>query len=111
MIELREATFLERILVRIGLRKGFEVEGNSMRPVLRDGDAVLIQKGSTLRVGDVVIARHPFKQSVRIIKRINQIHVPDRYELLGDDPGESTDSRTFGPIERAMILGKVVAKL
>ena len=109
--KIRDATFIERLMLRLGMRKGFAVEGNSMRPVLREGEAVLIQKGSTLRVGEVVIACHPYKQSVRIIKRITKIHDPDRYELLGDDPGESTDSRTFGPIEGAMILGKVVARL
>jgi len=32
----------------------------------------------------------------------------DQYYVLGDNRNNSTDSRTFGPVTRAEILGKIV---
>jgi nickel-type superoxide dismutase maturation protease len=108
---IRHATFLERLMFRIGLRRGFVVKGNSMLPVLADGDAVLVDIRSTICSGDVVVARHPYKQSVQIIKRVTAINDAGHLELTGDKPDESTDSRTFGLIAREMIVGKVVCRL
>ena len=108
--KIREATTLERLMFAFGLGKGFAVEGNSMRPALQNGDVVLIQANKAPEVGDVVVAQHPFKQSVRVTKRVARVD-PAGYELRGDDPDESTDSRTFGLIERRLILGKVVCRL
>jgi type IV secretory pathway protease TraF len=35
---------------------------------------------------------------------------PDHYLVVGDNPEESTDARTFGPVERSAIAGVVVAR-
>ena len=62
-------------------------------------------------LGDVVLARHPFKKSVQIIKRIREISPEGRYFLVGDNPSESTDSRSFGAIPAKDITGKAVSRL
>lgn len=82
-----------------------------MRPALSDGDVVLTDPRSLTTVGDIVLARHPFKKSVKMLKRISAIDEGGRYLLAGDNPGDSTDSRSFGTVANHDILGKVVARL
>jgi nickel-type superoxide dismutase maturation protease len=108
---LPQATRREKLLYFMGRRHGFLVEGNSMAPTLLDGQAVLIDPRARIGAGDIVLARHPYKQSVKILKRIDRINTDGSCELAGDNEAESTDSRTFGPISSKDILGKVVCRL
>ena len=108
---LPQATWKERLLYFIGRRHGFLIEGNSMAPTLLDGHSVLIDPRARIEAGDIVLARHPYKQSVKILKRIDKINTDGSYELAGDNEAESTDSRTFGPILSKDILGKAVCRL
>lgn len=78
-----------------------------MLPELKDGDEVLVNPNEPYKIGDIVVAQHPFKQSVVLIKRISEIDESSVY-LIGDNSAESTDSRTLGKIPRKDILGKVV---
>jgi nickel-type superoxide dismutase maturation protease len=94
-----------------GLREIFRVAGDSMLPALKDGDLVLIDRRAELETGDIVLARHPFRQSVKIIKRIAEILPGEKYFLLSDNPDEGTDSRSFGAISAKDILGKAGARI
>ena len=85
----------------------YRIQGNSMLPELKDGDEVLVNPNEPYQIGDIVVAQHPFKQSVVLIKRISEIDESSVY-LIGDNSAESTDSRTLGKIPRKDILGKVV---
>lgn len=109
--ELPQATWTERLLYFLGRRRGFLVEGNSMEPALADGDAVLIKPRAKIAIGDIVLARHPYQQSVKILKRVTAINENESFELVGDNIAESTDSRNFGPIPSKDILGKVICRL
>ncbi len=109
--ELPEADRLEEIAYIGGLREIFRVEGDSMIPALNAGDLVLINPHAEYAVGDIVVARHPFKQSVNIIKRIAEILPGERYILLSDNLLESSDSRSFGAILAKDILGKAEARI
>jgi nickel-type superoxide dismutase maturation protease len=109
--DLPEANWTERILFFLGRRKGFLVEGNSMLPALKDGDAVLINPKVKFAAGDIVLARHPFKESVKILKRISEITPDGKYILTGDNAAASTDSRSFGEIPAKDVLGKAVCRL
>ena len=82
-----------------------------MAPTLVDGDAILITPHARIAVGDIVLARHPYKQSVKILKRVDKINADGSCDLAGDNPDQSTDSRTFGPIPSKDILGKAVCRL
>ncbi|MEO6334080.1 MAG: nickel-type superoxide dismutase maturation protease [Pyrinomonadaceae bacterium] len=108
---LREANWKDRISYAIGKLKAFRVQGDSMLPALRDGEVVLISAKASVGPGDIVLARHPYKQSVKILKRVAAIDESGRYSLVGDNAGESTDSRTFGTLPREYIDGKVVCRL
>ena len=78
---------------------------------LRSGDRVLIDPKASVKPGDVVLARHPYRSSVQILKRVTSIEVDGRFYLSGDNPADSADSRTFGSISKSDVLGKVVARL
>ena len=80
------------------------VAGPSMEPGLRDGDWVLALSGAQVGVGDVVVAEHPARAGLLIVKRVARIG-PDGYWLLGDRPDASTDSRHFGAVPD--VLGRV----
>jgi nickel-type superoxide dismutase maturation protease len=108
---LPEADWMEEIAYVCGFREIFRIEGDSMLPVLKDGDLVLINPQAELAIGDIVLAQHPFKQSVKIIKRIAEILPGERYILLGDNLAESADSRQFGAIAAKDILGKAEARI
>ncbi len=109
--ELPEANWKERILFFLGRRRGFMIEGNSMLPTLKNGDAVLINPQAKFETGDIVLANHPFKQSVKILKRIGEISKDGSFLLIGDNKDESSDSRSFGKISASEILGKAVCRL
>ena len=81
-----------------------------MAPRLPPGALVVarsIDGGTRLRVGDVVVARHPDRPELEIIKRITAIDADGAVFLTGDNPAASTDSRQFGAVSRAHILARV----
>lgn len=79
------------------------VEGLSMAPTYRPGQLVFAWRLRKPRIGDVVIVRH---HQLELIKRVSQIE-DGRVYLLGDNPIESTDSRHYGWLPLASILGIV----
>lgn len=105
------AGILEKLRFYVGRLQGIVIEGDSMHPTLKPGDRVLVDKDSAINVGDVVVAAHPFKSSVKIVKRVATIESGGRMLLFGDNQNESSDSRTFGSINRNDIMGKVVFRL
>ncbi len=115
-------TFFDIVLWLMHRRSRLRVVGRSMWPVLQPGDEVLIEPCTrltegdrSLNVGDIVTLWHPMQPGLKIVKRIAQIDrtldtAGDRYFVRGDNPDESTDSRQFGWIRSAQIIGKVVCR-
>jgi nickel-type superoxide dismutase maturation protease len=87
-----------------------KVTGESLSPFFQKGDFVIVLNQSflfcKLKPGDVIVFRHP--DYGKLIKRIGSLS-PDGDELfvVGTHP-DSTDSRTFGPILRRWLIGKVI---
>lgn len=83
-----------------------------MEPSLRDGDIVLVQRDQTIEVGDVVVAVHPTRRKLRLIKRVDSID-EDGVMVISDNRVDmnATDSRTFGPIPHTDIEGRVTSIL
>ena len=99
------------------------VRGRSMIPTLVPGERVLFDRLAyelrRPRRSEVVLAAHPARPGVRLIKRLaalpgDMIEIdrasrqlgPDQYWLLGDACAESTDSRQLGPVRRRDILAR-----
>ena len=108
---LPDADWTEELAYIGGRREIFRVAGDSMFPALKEGDLVLVNPHAELEIGDIVVARHPFKTSVNLIKRIAEILPGERYVLLSDNLDDSTDSRQFGAIPAKDILGKAEARI
>lgn len=108
---LPEADWIETAAYYLGWREIFRIEGDSMLPVLKNGEFVFINPYLEPQIGDIVLARHPFKQSVKIVKRLKEITSEGKFFLGGDNAPESTDSRSFGAIQAKDILGVAVCRL
>ena len=108
---MREAGWFDRILFLLGIHKAVRVSGTSMRPTLDEDDVVIITRSFEPAVGDIVLADHPFKRGVSMLKRVAEVKENGRFELRGDNPGESTDSRTFGTVPIEYIKGRAVCRL
>ena len=84
------------------------ISGDSMWPSYRSGDEVEFNSvdGVELQIGDLVVATHPLKSGVKVVKRIGDIDSHGRYILIGDnpDPIASEDSHNFGPVSRGAII-------
>lgn len=111
MNEVPKAGLIQKLLLILELRERYRIEGDSMQPVLRDGDEVVVDEKAKVGIGDIVIARHPFKKSLEMAKRITAIDANGKFFLVGDNSDESTDSRNFGPVSIECIKGKVTARL
>jgi nickel-type superoxide dismutase maturation protease len=107
---MRKATWIDIFSLLFNYSQRYRVEGDSMLPTLKHGEEVVVQPTETFQIGDIVVANHPYKQSVTIIKRISEINEKGLF-LRGDNPSESTDSRSFGEVSVKNVLGKVVCKL
>jgi signal peptidase I len=116
-------------VVGIGVRRSLvRVRGLSMRPTLREGDLVVtvplppvsgdgVIEGSAWRVralllrpGRLVVLSEPDDRDHLIIKRASNV-TPAGVDVIGDDPGWSIDSRTFGTVPhrdvRRLVLGRL----
>ena len=107
---MRKASLYDKFLFLFDYCDEYRVEGDSMLPTLKNGDRVLVEKTANLRIGDVVVAKHPFRITP-IIKRITEFSTSGKLFLSGDNPDESTDSRTFGEVPEKDILGRVICRL
>ena len=87
------------------------VVGESMSPTIDAGTIIYTRPyffWESIQIGDVVILRDPRIPSRKIIKRV-VMYIDNDYTVLGDNIHASTDSRSFGSIPKAAILGKVMA--
>jgi nickel-type superoxide dismutase maturation protease len=84
----------------------FRVEDTSMLPALEPGDRLLVCRWSRPRPGDVIVSRDPEVHSMFLIKRVASLEVNGDVLVSGDNPNVSRDSRYFGAVPRALIVGR-----
>jgi nickel-type superoxide dismutase maturation protease len=83
------------------------VQGPSMAPTLRHGDALLVRRGGrAIRPGDVVIARFRARPDLLVVKRA--VRAEDGgWWLRGDNDLVTDDSRAYGVAD---VIGRVVLR-
>lgn len=75
-----------------------KVAERSMEPALRPGDWLLMLRTRRVRPGQIVIARHPGKPDMLLVKRLARRLSDGTYWLMSDNEvAASVDSRRFGP--------------
>mmetsp|Transcript_21129 Transcript_21129/g.27733 ORF Transcript_21129/g.27733 Transcript_21129/m.27733 type:complete len:184 (+) Transcript_21129:190-741(+) len=110
--------------------------GPSMLPTLSKWGDVVIQEKLTprfgrLKIGDVVILNSPTNPNKTVCKRITglegdtmvvwsqrrfmeqkTVKVPTGHVWVeGDNPRNSTDSRSYGPVPSGLVMGRVMLKI
>jgi len=112
--ELKSSHLGELLLWFLRLRRRFRITGNSMMPLLKPGDEVLVNPRAYRKIppnpGDVVVTRHPYRKDLRLVKRVTAVLDDGRCLIEGDNPSESTDSRSFGSVALEQILGRVTSR-
>jgi inner membrane protease subunit 1 len=88
-----------------------------MEPAYRHGDRLLVNRLAYIRAaprpGDVVILRDPDDNRRLLLKRVagsTASTPPGQIRVLGDNAGESRDSRHFGPVTVRLIVGRAWRK-
>lgn len=106
-------TLKEFVLWLLGRRSRFRITGNSMLPLLNPNDEVLINPNAyrhqSPQPGDIIVAIHPNQPELKIVKGIDAVD-NERCFLLGKNPAESTDSRSFGWVENILLQGQVTCR-
>lgn len=104
----------ELLLWFLRRRRCFQVHNNSMLPHLQPGENILVNLKAYVktqpRLGDVVLAQHPHKFDLLIVKRVAAIHEDGSCFLQGDNLAFSEDSRSFGFVLPEQILGQVTSR-
>ena len=85
-----------------------------MAPTLRPGDWLLVDplayRDTAPAVGDIVVAPDPREPARLLVKRVGGLAADGSLELRGDAPGDSTDSRVFGPLPARAVTGRAWAR-
>jgi len=92
------------------------VAERSMEPALRPGDWLIVRRtmdpGRSLRLrpGQVVVARHPGRGGMLIVKRLAR-RDGGGWWLASDNPAAgAVDSAAFGAVPAALIQGRVLGR-
>lgn len=79
-----------------------------MFPTLRHGQDLLCFNWAYVfskpKAGEMVVIRHHGKE---IVKRIQKCDGRSIF-VMGDNVKESIDSRSFGPLDKSQIIGKII---
>jgi len=83
-----------------------------MVPTLLPGDRLLVLAGvgpwrAPIRPGDLVALPDPRRPDRIMVKRVAAVDGPG-VVVRGDNEAASTDSRHFGPVDRATVVGRVI---
>jgi nickel-type superoxide dismutase maturation protease len=87
-----------------------KVAERSMEPALLPGDWLVVRRSRRIRPGQIVLARHPGRPEMLIVKRAER-RVAGGWWLASDNPGAgAVDSRRFGAVPQALIVGRVLGR-
>ncbi|MBO8161092.1 MAG: S26 family signal peptidase [Thermosipho sp. (in: Bacteria)] len=86
------------------------VIGNSMYPILHEGDILLCSRIYKLKTGNIYVYKSPVSDKL-VIKRLRHLKFEDNKVycfFIGDNPEESYDSRNYGYVNAENIIARVI---
>jgi nickel-type superoxide dismutase maturation protease len=87
-----------------------KVTERSMEPALRPGDWLLALRTRRIRPGQIVLARHPERPDMLLVKRAAG-RVDGGWWLASDNPAAgAVDSARFGAVPGPLIEGRVLGR-
>ena len=89
-----------------GRRSRYVLSGKSMLPTLKPETYVFVCEQTNPQEGDIIVAYHPHKPQLLLIKRLESISAKGLW-IIGDNPQYSTDSRSFGWVPEELFIGVV----
>ncbi|MGL4883046.1 MAG: nickel-type superoxide dismutase maturation protease [Waterburya sp.] len=111
---LPETNYWELLLWVLGRRKRLKITGNSMIPLLKPGDEILLNPYAYRQylpeINDIVVTTHPHQSNLIVVKRITAIAPDGNLFLMGDNLRESTDSRHWGTVNPQKTIAKVTSR-
>ena len=85
------------------------IVGPSMEPAMHNGEWWLVHRTGRVHVGDVVLLTHPRRPDALVVKRVARREAGGWW-VLGDNETMSEDSRQFGAVPDALIVGRLVLR-
>lgn len=82
------------------------VIGPSMEPALRNGEWWVARRTSSIKPGQIVVVEHPRRPGLIVVKRAVR-RTEDGWWVEGDNPTASDDSREFGSVPDANVIGRL----
>ncbi len=87
-----------------------KVAERSMEPALRPGDWLLVRRTRRIRPGQVVLARHPGKPDLLLVKRATRPADGGWWLESDNKDAGAVDSRRFGAVPGSLIEGRVLLR-
>jgi nickel-type superoxide dismutase maturation protease len=86
------------------------VAERSMEPVLRPGDWLLVRRTRRVRAGQIVLARHPERPAMLIVKRAARRQDGGWWLESANPAAGAVDSARFGAVPDTLIEGRVLVR-
>jgi nickel-type superoxide dismutase maturation protease len=86
------------------------VAEHSMEPVLWPGDWLLVRRTRRIRPGQIVLARHPGRPGMLIVKRAARREADGWWLESANPAAGAVDSARFGAVPDALIEGRVLLR-
>ena len=109
-VKIADTGWSEAIMWRLGLRRSVVVQGDSMSPLLLDGDELLVSRKHRPKVNNIVVAKHPTNSAIVLIKLVEKVRDGEFY-LAGVNQSSSSDSRDFGWLSNDHMIGLVTSRI
>ena len=89
----------------------FRVEQHSMSPHLNPGDYLIVNRWAYAfrdpRIGEIIVLKDPEREGRFLCKRVAGVTNSRMFLVRGENAAVSRDSRSFGPVSRDLIVGRV----
>lgn len=82
------------------------IAGPSMEPTTVSGDWWVVRRTRRVRPGQLIAFHHPQRSTLIVVKRVVR-YVDGGWWVEGDNASFSDDSRTFGPVEPGLVIGRL----